>query len=67
MVEEMRAERLEADNRRHFTKDRQPIELVREQLDGWTEPVVPEAPEVRIARTAGALRTALADDLCEVG
>lgn len=65
MVSEMRAERTEADNRRHFTAEKQPIELVRAQLSGWTE--IREDPEVIADRTASNLRTAAQHDLFEVG
>lgn len=65
MVSEMRAERTEADNRRHFTPEKQPIELVRAQLSGWTR--IEEDPAVIADRTAANLRTAANDDLFEVG
>lgn len=65
MVAEMRAERLEADNRRHFTPEKKPIELVREQLAGWTE--ITEPPEFVAARSAGHMRDASRDDMFEMG
>jgi hypothetical protein len=67
MVAEMRAERAEADNRRHFTEDKKPIELVRDQLAGWTEVTEPEDPEVVTARSAAAMRLVADDDMFEVG
>lgn len=67
MVAEMRAERTEADNRRHFTPDKQPIALVRDQLAGWTQLKRAEDPEAVVARTAGNMRAAANDDLFEVG
>lgn len=65
MVAEMRAERAEADNRRHFTEDKKPIELVRDQLAGWTS--LAEAPEFVAERSAGRMRDAARDDLVEMG
>lgn len=67
MVAEMRAERAEADQRRHFTPEKKPIELVRAQLSGWTEVKPAEDPEVITARSASSLRNAAGDDLFEVG
>lgn len=65
MVAEMRAERAEADHRRHFTEEKKPIELVRNQLADWTS--LPEDPAVSVERSAGHLATAAKDDLFEVG
>lgn len=67
MVTEMRAERLEADNRRHFTPEKQSIELIREQLAGWTEQQPSEDPEMVALRSASAMRQAADDDLFELG
>lgn len=65
MVAEIRAERAEADQRRHFTADKQPIALIRDQLADWTEPR--EQPEFIAERSAGRLRDAAQDDLLEMG
>jgi hypothetical protein len=67
MVDEMRAVRAELDHRRHFTEDKKPIELVRDQLTGWTELKPAQDPAVTVARSAAALHTAAGDDLFEVG
>lgn len=67
MVTEMRAERAELDHRRHFTKDKEPIRLVRTDLAGWTEIKPAEDPEVVALRSATNLRQAADDDLFEVG
>lgn len=63
MVDEMRAERLELDNRRHFTADKQPIETTRRLLTEWTGE--PEDLDMVAARTADNWR--LAGDQIEVG
>ncbi len=65
MVAEIRAERDEADARRHFTADKKPIELIRDQLARWTD--LPEEPAFVAERSAGHLRDAARDDLFEVG
>jgi hypothetical protein len=67
MVDEMRAARLELDNRRHFTEERKPIELARDVLAKWTEPYVPENPEILAAKNAMSLRRAASHDLIEMG
>lgn len=67
MVDEVRAERAEADHRRHFTEDKQPIELFRQQLAGWTDVHEAPDPEVVAARSATNLTTAARDDLFEMG
>lgn len=67
MVVEMRAERTEADNRRHFTPDKAQIELVRAQLEQWTAQPEPENPEMVALRTASSMRQAADDDLFELG
>lgn len=67
MIAEMRAERFEADARRHFTPEKKSIELIRQQLAEWTTVPEPEDPEITIARTANNLRLASQDDLFEVG
>lgn len=65
MVQEMRAMRTELDNQRHFTKDKQPIELTREYVAKWTEPR--EARSVETAATTTAKNLHAAADLIEVG
>lgn len=67
MVAEIRAERAEADQRRHFTADKQPIDLIRHQLSQWTVLAEVEDPEVIAARTSANLASAARDDLFEVG
>lgn len=67
MVAEMRAERLELDNRRHFTPDKQPIELTRQHIHRWTIGREAKPTETVVARTAGNLNTAAQDDLIEMG
>lgn len=67
MVSEMRAERLELDNRRHFTKDGDAIRLVRQDLAEWTEIKQAEDPELVAVKTATNLRQAADDDLFEMG
>jgi len=67
MIDEMRLTRLELDTRRHFTEERQPIELARDLVSKWTEPYVPENPTVIATRNAMALRRAANADLIEVG
>ncbi len=67
MVAEMRAERAEADSRRHFTPEKQAIELVRPLLADLTGVHETEDPQIVVARTAGAFRQGAADDLFEVG
>lgn len=66
MVDEMRALRLELDNRRHFTEEKQTIEHAREQLETWTEPREID-PQVVVARSSTNMRTAAEHDLFEVG
>jgi hypothetical protein len=65
MVAELRAVRAEADHRRHFTEDKKPIELVRDQLAGWTS--ITEDPAFVAERSAGRMRDAARDDLFELG
>ncbi len=67
MIYEMRAERIELDNRRHFTEEKKPIELIRGQLREWTEVQPAEDPEIVGARSASNLQSAAQDDLFEVG
>lgn len=67
MVAEMRAERAEADARRHFTGDGKQIELARAEIAAWTEPAPELDPEVIALRSGGALRAIANDDLIEVG
>lgn len=67
MVCEMRALRMELDNRRHFTAEKQPIETARELLSEWTEPQEAEPIEMVVTRTATNMRTAAEHDLFEVG
>jgi hypothetical protein len=67
MVAEMRAERLEADNRRHFTPEKESIELVRGMLAEWT--LLEEQQDLQIIadKTAMNMRMAADNDLFEVG
>jgi hypothetical protein len=65
MVQEMRATRTELDNQRHFTKEKQPIELSRDHLAKWTEPK--EARSVEVAAVTTARNLHAAADLIEVG
>ena len=65
MIGEMRAVRLELDNQRHFTKEKQPIELTREYIGKWTEPR--EARSVDMAAVATAKNLNAARHLIEVG
>jgi hypothetical protein len=67
MVGEMRALRLELDNRRHFTGEKETIETARGLLEQWTEPREVENPEIIAARNAMNLRMAADHDLFEVG
>lgn len=64
MVEEMRAERIELDVRRHFTAEKKPIELTRALLHEWTGDHETDL-EILAAQTADSWR--LAGDLIEVG
>ena len=52
MIQEMRAVRTELDNQRHFTKEKQPIELTREYVEKWTVPREAISVEVAAAKTA---------------
>ncbi len=64
MVAEMRAERAELDHRRHFTREKQPIELTRAllaEVTGGTD----RDPALVAASTADSLRAA--NDLIELG
>lgn len=67
MVDEARAERAEADARRHFTEEKRPIALFRNQLRDWTEVREAEDIEIVVNRSASSLSTAAKDDLFEVG
>jgi len=67
MVAEMRAERMELDNRRHFTPEKQPIELTRQHVDRWTLPREAKPLEIVTGRSAGNLSTAAKHDLIEMG
>lgn len=67
MIDEMRAQRAEYDNRRHFTAEKDPIVESRQLLRDWTEPREIENPEVIAARTGANLRRAADADLFEVG
>lgn len=67
MVTEMRAERLEIDNRRHFTEPKQQIDTARALLADWTTVSEPEDLHVVTSRSATNLRMAEQDDLFEVG
>lgn len=67
MVDEMRAERTELDNRRHFYKPGEPIELTRQHIHRWTIGREAAPVEVKVSRTAGNLSTAAQHDLIEMG
>lgn len=67
MIDELRAARLELDNRRHFTEERQPIELARELVAKWTEPYTPPDPGIAASQNAMAMRRAANHDLIELG
>lgn len=67
MIGEMRALRLELDNRRHFTGEKETIETARGLLETWTEPREVEHPEIVAARSATNFRKAADHDLFEVG
>jgi hypothetical protein len=67
MVDEMRAARFELDARRHFTEERQPIELARDLIAKHTEPAVAESPAALAVQNAMALRRAADANLIEVG
>lgn len=67
MVAEIRAERMELDNRRHFTKPKEPIELTRQHIDRWTLPREAKPLEIITSKTAGNLSTAAEHDLIEMG
>lgn len=64
MVAEMRAVRAELDHRRHFTEDKQPIELTRDLLVEWTGGTT---VDVQLTATRTATSLSLASDLIEVG
>lgn len=66
MIAEMRLERLELDNRRHFHKEGEQIELTRQHVHRWTIPREAKPTEVVTARSAGNLNTAAQHDLIEV-
>lgn len=63
----MRAERLELDNRRHFTKEGDSIELTRQTIDRWTLPREAKPIEVVTSKSAGNFSTAAQHDLIETG
>lgn len=67
MIDELRLTRLELDNRRHFTEEKQPIELARDLVARWTEPYEPPNPEITAASTAMSLRKAAGHGLIEMG
>lgn len=67
MVEEMRAERTELDNRRHFTPEKQPIELVRALIAEWTTVDEPVDLQLVASHTAANFHSANEDDLFEMG
>lgn len=66
MVAEMRLERLELDNRRHFTPEKKPIETARQHIDRWTMPREAKPVEVVTSKSAGNLNTAAQHDLIEM-
>lgn len=67
MIAELRATQLEADNRRHFTAEKQPIQLARTFVDEATTPGPTPDPQLMAAKTATNLRLAAEADLFEVG
>lgn len=67
MIDEMRLTRLELDTRRHFTAERQPIELARDLVTQWTEPFTPPNPAILAADNAMSMRKAASHNLIEVG
>lgn len=67
MIDELRATRAELDHRRHFTEEKQPIELARDLVTGWTEPPAAKPPALLAAENAMHLRRAASQNLIEVG
>jgi len=67
MIDEMRAVRFELDARRHFTKEREPIELTRDVMAKWTDPRPARDPQITATRSALSLRRAASQGLIEVG
>lgn len=66
MIDEMRAVRAELDQRRHFTPEKQPIELARDLVTQWTGGI--ERTPADIADdNAMSLRRAASQGLIEVG
>lgn len=67
MIVEMRAERTELDNYRHFTPEKSPIQLVRGQIAEWTDIPEPIDPQIATGKSATNMRLASEHDLFEVG
>lgn len=67
MIDEMRRVRTELDNRRHFTPEKEDIQLTREFVDNWTIPKEAANPETVAAKSAMNLRMASDADLFEMG
>lgn len=67
MVDEMRAVRFELDARRHFTAERQPIELTRDVIAEWTGNAPEPSAQLRTHQTAMSLHRAASQGLIEVG
>jgi len=67
MIAELRAVQAEADSRRHFTGEKDTIQLARDLVAGWTEPKPAQDPHVVVAKSASSLRAAAEADLFEVG
>lgn len=66
MVAEMRAQRLELDNRRHFSGEGEPIQDSRAFIAELLEFEYPD-PEQVVAKSAMSFQTAAVDDVFEVG
>jgi hypothetical protein len=67
MIDEMRAARFELDARRHFTAERQPIEMTRDIIAEWTGAQPEPSEDVIAAKTAMSLYRAASQGLIEVG
>lgn len=67
MIDEMRAVRFELDARRHFTPEKQPIEMTRDLVAKWTGNAPERTSEQAAAESALSLRHAASQGLIEVG
>lgn len=67
MIDEMRAVRFELDARRHFTAERQPIELTRDVIGEWTGRRSELSSDAVAAKTAMSLHRAASQGLIEMG